>query len=210
MRVGFVVDGESEIAALPQLRAKIAADAHVQMLRLVRLGTTPLAPLPKLAAECRQAAKLLQDRGADLVIVLVDRESRVDCAPSIANQLKDEIDRRHGPMRNIEVVVKDRTSENWIVADPGAISILRGVFSLEGAIAIDRAVRQSGADNVDALQLLNRAAIDRRYGKVRDSAQVLAHADIREMGRNSRSFRCLLRRLGHPDYPDDSRRPAPG
>jgi hypothetical protein len=209
LNIGVAVDGVSEVTALPRLRDAIEAATSNRFMSPIRLRTTPLAPVQALAAECARAARTMRTRGADLVLVLIDRETREDCPPAIAEQLSAAIDRRGAAEVVIRVVVKDRTFENWLIADPAAIEGLQGRFSPTGVAAIKAAVAGGRADERDALQLLERATVNRSYQKVKDSDQILSRVDLRAMSRNSRSFRCFLRRVGHPDYQRGSRRPAP-
>jgi hypothetical protein len=61
---------------------------------------------------------------------------------------------------------------------------------------------------LDAGSLLKGAARDRIYNKIRDSQHILRRANMVTIEIHSRSFRCFLRRVGHPDYPEHSQRAA--
>src|SRR5262249_28736724 len=160
---GLIVDGRSEFEALPELRVAIEAATLHRFMTPYLLETSPLARLPRLAADCFRAAQILRDRGADSVIVLVDREDREVCPPAIADELRRAMGRRVWANFLIQVVVKDKTFENWLISDPDAIAELRGRFSSEGAAVIARAVEHGRADEVNALQLLERATVGPSY-----------------------------------------------
>jgi hypothetical protein len=123
LNIGVLVDGDSEVQSLPQIRNALEAASTNRLMAPVLLRTTPLAPLPTLAAECFRSAQMLGKRGAHLVIVLVDREMREECPPTFAQQLSKEIGLRGSANVPINIVVKDRTFENWLISDPSAVTI---------------------------------------------------------------------------------------
>jgi hypothetical protein len=95
-------------------------------------------------------------------------------------------------------VVKNRTFENWVIADVEAVRGVRGRFTVSGGMR--SAVEGGTADNVDALSLLKRAAQGDAYEKVHDAQPILEGADVRRIASNSRSFRRFLRVIDYPDY----------
>jgi hypothetical protein len=104
------------------------------------------------------------------------------------------------------VVVKNRCFENWLIADLEALRARspRKYNFPDGVI--DR-VRRSGADNVQATDLLDRY-VDGGYCKRADSAEMCRVVRADRLAANSRSFRKLLRSLGHPAYSLQSRTAA--
>jgi hypothetical protein len=103
------------------------------------------------------------------------------------------------------VVIKNRMFENWLVADVEAVKIQRARFRL--STAAERSIVPNKADNVAALEVLKTAAVRTSYSKVPDSQRILERADIQRIAANSRSFRRLLRVVGHPGYAGQSRLP---
>jgi Domain of unknown function (DUF4276) len=207
LNIGLLVDGESEVNALPKLRSALESVTGHRLMAPILIRTTPLAPIERLAADCSEQVRKFQDRSADLVIVLVDREERENCPPQIASELQAAITRRSRGDVAVSVVVKDRSFENWLISDPGALRAQPRRFRAAGTNAIARAVDRGNADNVDAPGMLERAAVGPGYRKALDGPRILALADILAMGRNSRSFRRFLRCLEHPQYAAQSRHP---
>ena len=119
--VGLVVEGQTEFAALPAM--------------LQRLGVKPTRP-SNFSGQFQDAPvrKLVEKRllhhvkaqivkGPDLVIVVLDRENRPESARAFEKAVRDEITKQlDNPTRpRVEVVVCDRTFENWLIADPKGI-----------------------------------------------------------------------------------------
>ena len=68
------MDGDSEFAALTLLMERLKPSTGATYLRIVKADIQPLAPIPVMARGCQNAITQLQARGAEAVIVLVDRE----------------------------------------------------------------------------------------------------------------------------------------
>jgi hypothetical protein len=203
MKVGFIVDGQSEYYALPGLISRIPTDA--QLLRPLVADLQPLAPLGQIARAVLPKARILAARNVDLIVLLLDNETITSCPGEHAIQLADTVQELLGPSPVVAVVKKVQTLENWLVADPDAVAGLRGRFTLSerqrSSILPDK------ADHISAIRLLGSAAIDRAYAKVKDSARILTVADPLKMASNSRSFRRLLRVLRVEQYSGQSRLP---
>lgn len=138
-------------------------------------------------------------------MVLIDREDQATAPNQIAAELENAFGRLNPPLP-VRVVVKDRRFENWLVADTGALEALPGRFEVSEALR--GRVESDQADNANALDLLKRAAKNESYGKVDDAQKILEQAEVQRMAQHSRSFRCFLGRLGHPDYCRGSCRPS--
>jgi hypothetical protein len=203
VRLGVVVDGESETAGLLEIYPQLAgASGHV-FLNPVVAPIPPLAPYPTMARACEPYVDQLSVRRADRVIVLVDRESRPDCCGIVARAFQAELAARVAVP--VAVVVKNSMFENWVIADISAVRAVAGRFTVSRAI--ERAVQSNKADNVAALDLLKRCVTRGGYEKVQDARRILANADVLEIGAHSRSFRRFLRESGHPSYAAQSLRP---
>jgi hypothetical protein len=129
---------------------------------------------------------------------------RDDCCGQIAAELRRLLGQRCRD--DVTVVVKNRTFENWLIADLDAFDELRARFRLSNATR--NAVAPDKADHAAALSLLKASVRSGSYDKVADSRRILGRAEARRIARNSRSFRRLLRVVDHPTYADQSARPA--
>ena len=203
MRVGFIVDGEAEFRSLQHIYPRMGVTDV--LLAPLKSDIQPLAPLPRIAASIRVPLRVMRSRGADLVIVLIDRENRDDCPGTFAATLRTLLS-GYCPAPKVEVVIKDRRFENWLVADPDVFQHLRGRFRFEAGHRSQ--VEPNKADSIDAFQLLKRIVKHHDYSKVKDAVQIFTYAEPERMARNSRSFRRLMRVLGHHSYRQQSRRPA--
>jgi hypothetical protein len=204
MRIGIVVDGVSEYASLAPVLSKVADRTGHVYLRVVKADIQPTAPFPVIARACRPSISQLAARGAELVLVVLDREDRPECPTEIANgvrhALEPEVDCR------ISIIVKDRQYENWLVADLHALRSHPARFHVTNAHR--RAVEPNRADAADAAALL-RAIVQRgSYEKVDDSRAIMATAEPERIAQHSRSFRKFLREAGHPRYQTQSKVPT--
>lgn len=208
MRVGFVVDGRSEFDSLPKLYAAIEAVTGNQFLQPVLAEISPTAPMGILGRVILEKGTGLEARGVDLIIVLVDREQQDECPGSLASRIRDHL-RDQRPWRcRMEVVIKDRTYENWLVADPDALMAQPARFRISETVR--RSIVPDKADNVDALAILRACAVGTGYNKRRDSSRIMERSDLNTMAGNSRSFRRFLRCVGHPNFRNQSRTPHRG
>jgi hypothetical protein len=203
MKIGILVDGEAERAGLPMLFEQLRAQTGHAIVNPLQPAVHPKADPERFAGACVPKIEILAKKGVDRIVVLVDREDRDDCPTEIATAIRQSIIRKTA--LPVCVVVKDRCFENWLVADAESfVSSTR--FKLEPSVR--RAIESGLADGLDALALLKRNAVKDSYNKVRDGKRILEQSDVGRMAAGSRSFRRLLRCLGHPQYLDGSKRPA--
>lgn len=199
MRIGIVVDGDSEFGALPALYESLRSATGHTFLNPIKAPLQPMAPYPVIARAARKSVEQLMQRGADRILVLVDRETRHECPPLLAQSIQVEVIAG----ADVFVVVKDRTFENWLIADLSALRSQNAKYNI--SVTTERAVRNK-ADTVDALPLLKRCLRPgMTYHKVQDARRIMDRADIAEIARHSRSFRRFLASSGHPDLQDSSR-----
>jgi len=202
VKIGVVVDGVSEFASLPSLYAELRKATGNQILRPVRANIQPTAPSGVIVRQCSKRIRECYERGAEAVVVLIDREDRNECPGEIASA----IEARLGQARlNAHVVIKDRTYENWLLADIDALKCLSGRFVLSKATV--QAVQPNKADHVDALKLLKRSVRSGSYHKVDDSKRICEKADASRLAQHSRSFRRFLRVVGDSTYQTQSAMP---
>lgn len=203
MKVGIVVDGDAESQALKLLMQRIEIEG-VQWLKPAHAKMHPSSPPGRIARTAIKKVDIQRDRGADLIVVLIDREDRDECPPAFARQIKQAFAQLG--YDDITVVVKNRTFENWLIADIDALKELSGLFSVTRSF--ERTVSPNKADNVgDAEALLKKIAVKRRFHKRHDASAITEKQQALEIARNSRSFRRFLRVVGHPQYLTQSKKP---
>jgi hypothetical protein len=176
----------------------------VELLPPLKADIQPLAPIPTMARQCEKAIRQLALRGADEVMLLVDRENRSECASLFARALGDEL-RRRACGAAVTVVVKNRTFENWLLADLDALTVQRRRFRVSRTTR--SMIEPDKADNVDALLLIGRC-VQGDYDKVADAKRIMSHADALRIAQHSRSFRRFLRCARARPYLSQSARPA--
>lgn len=201
MKIGLIVEGRSEYTALPELRDQLCAETSASSVKVLHACYDPYARPGRIVRGCQGAVKQLAGRKYDLALVLVDRERQTKAASEIAGELEAAFGSVDWGIP-LKVVVKDRCFENWLVADLSALRKLRARF--EVTVGMMTAVEPDRADRANALDLLRRAAKGDAFGKVDDARRILGGATVAQMAQHSRSFRCFLARLGHPDFQNGS------
>lgn len=205
MRVAVVTEGDSEYKALPVLFDQLrGAVTELEFIKITKLPVQPDGPTEKIRRECAKLGSLFKAKKVDLVVLILDREQQADPSGAVAQRIASTVSSAV-PM-NLQVVLKDRAFENWVIADVDALAQMPARFSVTPALR--RAVTPNKADRVAAIELLKRASSTGAYDKIRDAERVFSHAKVDKIGRNSRSFRHFLHVLGHPDYVDACKSPA--
>lgn len=203
MKIGIVVDGVSEYRSLSSLYPQLGALSGNQLIGPLQAPIAPMAPAGVIARQCIPRVAQLIGRGAGRVIVMFDRETRSGCAGELASSVEVRLCNEG---IDAKVVLKNRMFENWLVADIDAVAGLKGRFKVSSTARAK--IVPNKADNVDALDVLKRAAKKGApYDKVADSKRILDRADAEAMAANSRSFRRLLRCLDCDRYSDQSKQP---
>jgi hypothetical protein len=201
MRTGIIVDGQAEPEALSLALRRLR---DIGPFHIVYARIQPTAAPARIAEMARDQVEKLLARGAQRIVLLIDREDRDDCAPGFAAAIESAmLGLGTGQVR---VVVKNRKFENWLIADPDALARLRKRFEITEAFR--RHVGPDKADNVpDAEAWLARATRGDSYHKRGDPLRIMRVLDVRAAAKNSRSLRRFLRVLGWPGYRDQSKRP---
>ncbi len=201
MKIGLIVDGQAEFRSLPQLYKRL--NTPHQLLTPLYADIQPFAPLLQIARTVQAKAPIFAGKGAELIIILVDRETRRICPGQWARDLAVALNnsRGNGIGYRFAVVVKNSCYENWLISDPAAFKQLPRRFKTPTLAA-------NNADQVDAQAILKAAAQGSSYSKINDAVAIMGHADPLAMAANSRSFRRLLREIENPKYLDQSRQPA--
>jgi len=205
VKIGIIVDGLGEFEALPEIRAKLCLRPGDRLLDPAHARLQPKSAPDQIAKSALSRVNMLKKRGAEMVLLLIDREDREDCAPEFAQGIEAALE---GMGEQVHVVVKDRKFENWLIADPAGLARLKGKF--KPTKAFENRVRPNKADNVaDAKDLLDQICVKGKgsYHKTQDPPRILEKMDITEVGKNSRSFRRFLRLLGDKRYRGQSKKP---
>lgn len=195
MKIGLLVDGRAEYEALPHLLERLRTGNAILQRPLV-CDIQPHASLAQMALAASKKFPILLDRGADLIVILIDKETRQDCTVELVRAVEREATERLSrldPEARVQVVFKVSCFENWLVADPEALRDLTGLFD-----RIERIERQieNRADSVNALELLKSCLRQKSYDKLRGALAICKKLDPQRAAANSRSFRKLLKILG--------------
>lgn len=200
--VGLVVEGESEIGAIPQL----LRDSGARLARPMKFGGQPEQCNSDMFCEFIQhkiipSIRAMVLKNVSLVVVILDREHRDRCPGILARDIKDVIAGIMGTRYHytgsppISVVCTDRKLENWLIADP------KGILTHKYIVRdLSRAVG-SEADGKDAIALLKRAyQPGQHYHKRMDAPRLASRVrairpDVRL---RSHSLDKLLRECGVP------------
>jgi len=200
--VGLVVEGESEIGAIPQL----LRDSRARLARPIKFGGQPEQCNNDVFREFIQhkiipSVRAMVLKHVSLIVVVLDREQRNQCPGILAQDIKEAIVEIMGVRYHytgsppISVVCADRKLENWLIADP------KGILAHKYIVKdLSRAVG-SKADGKDAITLLKHAYQPGRHYHKHMHAPKLAskvramQADVRS---RSHSLDKLLRECGVP------------
>lgn len=203
MKIGIVVDGDAEALALRRLVGKLQIPSCC-LENPLYADLQPKATPHQIARSAADKVELLIGRGVDRVVLLLDREDQETCPGDRAVELESAF--RDLGYEQVQVAIKDRCYENWLIADLSALRALPARFRVsrgfEGRVSPDK------ADHVaDPASLLTSVSQRHGYHKRRDAVQIATKQDPLLIARNSRSFRRFLRLLTHPAYRTQSRFP---
>jgi hypothetical protein len=205
VRVGLIVDGDSEFRCLPEILSRL--EGCNELVKTLRAKVDPLAADAVIARSVRNELAILASKRVDIAVLLLDYEEGADCPGARAQRIENAIRANCGGLvGQLFVVIKNTKFENWLVADVTAFAKLRARFTITDGVKREI---QRGADSVDGLQILKRAANGEAYGKVRDSLRIAHTQQPLRIAHASRSFRRLLRVIGCPQYAAQSKRPVP-
>jgi hypothetical protein len=202
MRVGIIVDGDAESMALRPLVGRISIQGVV-VIPPVYSDLQPKTSARQIARAAQETVGILSARGADRVVVLIDKEDLQSCPGGRADLIRSAFAALG--MDFVSVVVKCRQFENWLLTDPEAFKRNPKRFRLTKEIrTIGRPDRADSVD--DPVAAIDRACKDGRpYHKRHDAILLTANQRVTEVAAHSRSFRRFLRLLGHTSYLSQSR-----
>lgn len=204
MKIGIVVDGQAEVFAIRELLNQLTIP-EVQFLNPVYADMQPKATALQIARSALNKCQIHLARNVGLIVVLIDLEDRGDCPPLFAVNIRAAFVRLG--LTSIEVVVKKRQFENWLIADPESLQ-RKLPARLNVTPAFVNAVSPNKADSIERPQeLLNRICIKSEYHKRQDATNFAKAVEPSRAATNSRSFRRFLRVVGFPGYLTQSRSP---
>jgi hypothetical protein len=203
MKVGIIVEGVSEYGSLGEIFNELSDRSGNTFLKVVRGDIDPIGPCAVMAKKSSHLVRQLEARGAELIVIVLDREQRPDCPGKICQQIAAEFGRYAGTA-TVQAVLKDRTYENWLAAASKSLKSQNKRFKLSKADV--RKVAPNKADSVDGADFFRKVTLG-DYDKVADSKRILKKAAVAEIADNSRSFRRFLRIIGDPAYSAQSRHP---
>jgi len=211
MKIGLLVDGQAEFQGLRHLLPRLGSP-H-QILPPLYCDIQPFSNPAQMALRAKKKFPILLARGAEKILILIDKESRPECTGDLVRQIENASRAQLSalaPEVDLGVVLKVSTLENWLIADPLALRDLPGL--VENPDRIQKQVT-GRADAVDALGLLKSCWRKRPFNKPECAVAICRRMDPTRAAKNSRSFRKFLKTLGHPDYPAEisppGRHPAP-
>lgn len=197
MKIGVLTEGVSEVRGLAMLYTQIHSRCPNRLLQPLKINVDPLAAPGILARECKSRLLIARQQGASRSLVILDRENREDCPGEIAQSIEAAIN-KICPIMPVQVVLKDRAFENWLIADPDALAVQKGRFRVTAAQR--SRISPGKADRCDGYSLLSSMAVKQQYRKVADSQLICGKMDIYKAARNSRSLRHLLHAVGAFEY----------
>ncbi|MCR9141155.1 MAG: DUF4276 family protein [bacterium] len=208
MKISLIVDGQAESQALPGLLRRIQLPQGVRLLNPIYADMQPKASPDQIARAAIDRMKLVRNQKADRTIVLIDLENQEErgmCAPSFAESVQQAFTKKK--VGNVQVIIKNRKFENWLIADPDALLNMRARFSISKKQRSQ--IEPNLADSIsDATELLNRMVKQAAYHKRKDPVIICQKVDPLKVAANSRSFRKFLRAVGHATYKNQSHKPA--
>jgi len=206
MKIGLLVDGQAEYKCLPHLLLRLGLP-H-QVLAPFYCDIQPFASPSQMALAASKRFSILLGKGVDSIVILIDKESRQDCTGKLVRAIERETKARLSalaPEIGLHVVLKVSKLENWLVADPLALRDLPGL--VENPDRIGKQVSGDRADAVDAEALLRACWRKKDFNKPECAVAICKKLNPARAAKNSRSFRKLLKTLGHPDYVETKRPP---
>ena len=88
MKIGLLVDGRAEYQALPHLLERLVTDHPV--LHPLYCDIQPHASPSQMALAASKRFPILLDQGADLIVILIDKENRQDCTVELVRAVERE------------------------------------------------------------------------------------------------------------------------
>ena len=209
MRIGFLVDGQSEYQGLPQLLNNCVSP-HDLIKGVLLAHVHPEGPAPTVANQLMKKVPVLRTKNINRLIVLLDHETSQKCPGDRAEEIESNLNRRilsAGLGFDAKVVMKFRCLENWLLADVETLKSFGDTFDVSNAPV--NLITPNKVDNIpNPIQLIKRCCRSvHSYDKISHSKLILSKANPEKIAENSRSFRRFLHLIDHPLYSTQSRIP---
>lgn len=210
MRIGVIVDGESEYRSIGSVLNALQSESF-QLVGVARcLGMHHESSIEKQASDAVRTIKSsMATKNPEKVVIVVDFETRAACPGVFALRLSEIVRNlalREDIVYDIELVLKVRTYENWLVADVNNLRQHKAMFVVSNGTR--KSIEPNKADQCNGYVILSKCKKACKkgtsYDKKRDSQIIMKTANPLEIAKNSRSFRRLLRVLGVEPYTDQS------
>lgn len=188
--IATIVEGDGEVAALPILLRRMAAEwapaALVNPLQPIRVRRDRF--IQKDEEFRRQLLLASAKSGADgWILILLDADD--DC-PARLGQVLYQRALQHVPHRRVSVVLANRELEAWFIAAASSLNGARG-FSTAPDQAIEAEVPR------DAKGWLRERMKGGTYNPLLDQPAFAARFDLQQAFDHSRSFRKLCKEWQH-------------
>ncbi len=190
--MGLVVEGQSEYHAVPELLERLG-ERRTTPAVFQGQGSemTPEAVVNRMIGCVRaQLSKKIRR-----LLVILDRENREECAPSLARRIYDALVRRlakegvHSPCA-ISVICPDRMFENWLLADPRGLSEHKYILDSCGTNAPANVDGSDGKNDLSKLFVANRKYAE---GKMTGDLARNIRAECTVVQKRSRSLRKFVK-----------------
>ncbi len=184
--IASIVEGDGEVAALPVLLRRLAAEWDPVTL------VNPLQPIRvkrdkflNRDDEFRRQVLLAAAKSGENGWVLIMLDADDDCPANLGRQIYDRA-RRHIGHRRLSVVLANREFEAWFIAAARSLQGVRG-FSLAGDERIEAETPRN------AKGWMRERMQGGTYSEILDQPAFAARLDLRQAFDHSRSFRKLCK-----------------
>lgn len=189
IQIASIVEGDGEVAALPVLLRRIAAERSPDML------VYPLQPIRvrrdkfiNKEEEFRRQILLASAKSGEDGWILIVLDADDDCPANLgANIYQRAI--QHVPHRRVSVVLANREFEAWFIASAHALDGIRG-FSLAPGERFEAEIPRN------AKGWMREHMLSGHYSEMLDQPAFAAKMDFQLAHANSRSFRKLWKEWG--------------
>jgi hypothetical protein len=180
LKIGCIVEGQGDVAAVPVLIRRIAAQRYPELVidipRPIRVNRNQVVRPDKLEQEVELAAQKISGKGAIFILLDSDDDCPAELGPSLLQRVSQAF--RNVP---IAVVLAKYEFESWFLA---AAESLRGIRGLKSNI--------NPPDNPEAIRgakewLHQRMQSGKTYRETSDQPAFAALFDI-EQARQADSF----------------------
>jgi hypothetical protein len=207
-RIVIITEGQGEYKGLPRIYPQLHLGCDkVAIIRTLIINVSPDAPPLTVAKKAAPSIRTAQALNASQAIVLLDRERQRSCPGQIASILEAKLRKLSGSTTmQINVVLKDRAFENWLISDVESLKSQRSRFDVTPAV--ERLIVPDRADRCDATSVIKRIIQKGQYHKIEDAERICASMDVERAAKNSRSFRHFLHVVGYDKYKGQCQQPA--